>query len=81
MVYTTIVSYNSPRTNGGYLSHLRRIVHGTKVPAKIDWRCLMLHQFTPQEVFLVVFSGIVLAAFVVNRLHGVNVLRNNKELH
>lgn len=41
----------------------------------------MLHNFTPQEVFLVVFGGIVLVAYMVNRMHGVNVVRNNHELH
>lgn len=81
VVYNTIVSYNSPKDKGGYLFRPRRKVRGTPVPAINDWRCLMLHEFTPQEVFLVVFSGIVFAAFIVNRLHSVNVIRNKNELH
>jgi len=41
----------------------------------------MLHEFTPQEVFLVVFSVIVIVAYAVNRLHGVDLKRNNHQLH
>jgi len=41
----------------------------------------MLHSFTPQEVFLVVFGGIVALAYLVNRAHSVDVIRNNQEVH
>ncbi len=41
----------------------------------------MLHEFTPQEVFLVVFSVIVVVAYAVNRLHCVDLKRNKNELH
>jgi hypothetical protein len=41
----------------------------------------MLHNFTPQEVFLVAFSLIIFVAYAVNRMHGVDVKRNTNELH
>lgn len=41
----------------------------------------MLHYFSPQEVFLVVFGGVVIVAYMVNRMHGVDVVRNHRELH
>lgn len=42
---------------------------------------MMLHEFTPQEVFLVVFSGIIVVAFLVNRAHCYDVKRNKNESH
>ena len=41
----------------------------------------MLHNFNPQEVFLVVMSGIIFVAYLVNRAHGVDLKRNKNELH
>jgi hypothetical protein len=41
----------------------------------------MLHNFTPQEVFLVVFSGVVIIAYLVNRAHCYNLKRNDHEAH
>jgi hypothetical protein len=41
----------------------------------------MLHEFTPQEVFLVVFSGVVIISYLVNRAHCYDLKRNNHEAH
>lgn len=40
-----------------------------------------LYEFTPQTVFLAVFSGVVIIAYIVNRMHSVNVTRNENQLH
>jgi hypothetical protein len=41
----------------------------------------MLHEFSPQEVFLVVMSGVVIIAYLVNRAHCYDLKRNNHEAH
>jgi hypothetical protein len=42
---------------------------------------MMLHEFTPQEVFLVVFSAVIVVTFLVNRAHCYDLKRNNHESH
>jgi len=41
----------------------------------------MLHSFTPQEVFLVVFGMVVVVAYLVNRAHCYDLKRNKHESH
>ncbi len=41
----------------------------------------MLHNFTPQEVFLVVFSAVIVVAYLVNRAHAYDLNRNSNKLH
>lgn len=41
----------------------------------------MLHNFTPQEVFLVVFSAIIVVAYLVNRAHCYDLKRNKNQAH
>ena len=42
---------------------------------------LVLHNFTPQEVFLVVFSAIIVVAYLVNRAHCYDLKRNKNQAH
>ena len=41
----------------------------------------MIEQFSPSNVFLVVFSLIVIVAYFVNRAHCYSLYRNDNEAH
>ena len=84
MVYLTIVHYLSLWTSGGRPSSAarRRSVHGTGGPKRMTTGgACMLHSFTPQEVFLVVFCGVIFVAYLVNRAHCYDMKRNRNQAH
>lgn len=41
----------------------------------------MLEDFTPHNVFLVVFCAIIIIAYLVNRAHCYDLKRNNNKAH
>jgi hypothetical protein len=40
-----------------------------------------MENFTPQNVFLVVFCGVIFIAYLVNRAHTWDLSRNDNEVH
>jgi hypothetical protein len=60
---------------------LRRSVRGDSFPGDRRLEVQDMYQFTPQDVFLVVFSGVVIIAYFVNRAHCYDLKRNNHEAH